>query len=130
MISRYLLPLLLLAAAGPAGAQNAPQLRTAPAPTAATPAPATAAPAATMAVAPPPVVVSGHWTKRDADAAAQRGHHRRHLQSLVGGSDQPQPRGRRPEGLCLGAERRRRPLAPAAGAEQCARAGEAGDGQS
>src|SRR4051812_14192919 len=63
MTSRYLLPLLLLSAAVPAAAQNAAKPI----------APATAQPAAPAAIPPaavplpaPPIVVSGHWNKRDA----------------------------------------------------------------
>lgn len=62
MTSRFLLPLLLLGAAVPAVAQDGAPLPqpAAPPPAAAVPPPATAAPV------PAPIVVSGHWTKRDA----------------------------------------------------------------
>lgn len=56
MTSRFLLPLLLLGAAMPAAAQNGAPL----------PPPAAPAPVPPPAPVPAPIVVSGHWTQRDA----------------------------------------------------------------
>src|SRR3954468_206324 len=62
MTSRYLIPLLLLSAAVPAAAQNAAKPTTpASAHPTCPPAPRMAAP-----LPPPPIVVAGHWSKRDA----------------------------------------------------------------
>ncbi|MDB5691580.1 MAG: L,D-transpeptidase [Alphaproteobacteria bacterium] len=55
MPSRFLLPLLLLSAAVPAAAQNRPS-----------PPPLPTVPVGVPVPAPAPVMVSGHWTQRDA----------------------------------------------------------------
>src|SRR4051812_18334410 len=62
MTSRYLIPLLLLSAAVPAAAQNAAKPTT---PASAQPTLPTAPPMAAP-LPPPPIVVAGHWSKRDA----------------------------------------------------------------
>jgi murein L,D-transpeptidase YcbB/YkuD len=67
---------------------------------------------------------------QDADAVAQRHHHRRDLQSVVGSAAEHLEGSRRQEGLCpRAAWRGQVPLAPAAGAVERARQDEAGDGQ-
>src|SRR6478672_8883785 len=63
MTSRYLIPLLLLSAAVPAAAQNAAKPT---APATGQPTLPTAMPPAAAPLPPPPIVVAGHWSKRDA----------------------------------------------------------------